>query len=361
MIILLKRRKLAIIACFFLFLSSCSVFRFASAAEVNISMTCDNTTPVSGEEFVVSVVLVPDENVNIAAYRIKINFDSTKLAYKGLYSDINNDDFKSYANGDLLTILYVTTERGFNVNAAQQKALIELNFKVLSICDVGETEISATVDGLCDYDANEFSIVGIDPLTVTVTQTGEANCDLASLTTDGYQITPAFSSDVTHYTVEVPYSKSTIEFSATPLDEAASVKASRKTLKSAGTNTDVNLTVSSPDKKSKKVYTVTVNRLTKAESGQLKTLGGIDGEEYDANISTSSLDDEDFAADSNDISPESDEEMIVNDNASKQNLSAPLIEKENGFNPVIFAIISAVFVAASIFILKRKNCQHGQD
>lgn len=351
---MLKRRKLAVIACFFLFLSSCSVFRFASAAEVNISMTCDNTTPVSGEEFVVSVVLAPDENVNIAAYRIKINFDSAKLAYKGLYSDINNDDFKSYANGDLLTILYVTTEQGFNVNAAQQKALLELNFKVLSSCEVGETEISATVDGLCDYDANEISIVGIAPLTVTVTQTGEANCDLASLTTDGYQITPAFSSDVTHYTVEVPYSKSTIEFSATPLDEAASVKANRKTLKSAGTNTDVNLTVSSPDKKSKKVYTVTVNRLTKAESGQLKTLGGIDGEEYDANISTSSLDGEDFTADSKETSTESDEERIVNDNASTQNLSAPLIEKENGFNPVIFAIISAAFISVSVFFIKRR-------
>ncbi len=323
---------------------------------MNISMACDNTTPVSGEEFVVSVVLVPDENVNIAAYRIKINFDSAKLAYKGLYSDINNDDFKSYANGDLLTILYVTTEQGFNVNAAQQKALLELNFKVLSSCEVGETEISATVDGLCDYDAKEISIVGIDPLSVTVTQTGEANCDLASLTTEGYQITPAFSSDVTHYTVEVPYSKSTIEFSATPLDEAASVKANRKTLKSAGTNTDVNLTVSSPDKKSKKVYTVTVSRLTKAESGQLKALGGsIDGEEYDANSSTSSLDDEDFAADSNDISPESDEEMIASNNASTQNLSAPLIEKENGFNSTLFAIISVVFIAVSVFFIRCKS------
>lgn len=356
---MLKRRKLAIIACFFLFLSSCFIFRFASAAEVNISMTCDNATLVSGEEFVVSVVLVPYENVNIAAYRIKINFDSAKLAYKGLYSDINNDDFKSYANGDLLTILYVTTEQGFNVNAGQQKVLLELNFKVLSSCEVGETKISATVDGLCDYDAKEISIVGIDPLTVTVTQTGEANCDLASLTTDGYQITPAFSSDVTHYTVEVPYSKSTIEFSATPLDEAASVKANRKTLKSAGTNTDVNLTVSSPDRKSKKVYTVTVNRLTKAESGQVKMLGGLDEEEYDAKAPAENEPDLDVS--SFDSNLEIDEEMIVNNNASTQNLSAPLIEKENGFNPTLFAIFSVVFIAVSIFILKRKNCQHGQD
>lgn len=331
------------------------VFRLTSAAEVNISITCDNVTPISGEEFVVSVVLTPDESVNISAYRIKVNFESTKLAYKGLFSDINNDDFKSYANGDLLTILYVTTEQGFNVDTGQQKVLLELNFKVLSSCDVGETEISAQVDGLCDYDANEPSIVGVEPLTVTVTQTGEANCDLAALSTEGYQITPAFSSDVTHYTVEVPYSKSTIEFAATPLDEAASVKANRKTLKSAGTNTDVNLTVSSPDKKSKKVYTVTVNRLTKAESGQLKMLGSINREEYDANSSTSSLDDEDFAADAKDTNTESDEKMIVNNNAATQNLSAPLVEKENGFNPVIFAIFSVIFIAASVFVIKRKS------
>lgn len=348
---LLKRRKLAIIACFFIILLSCSIFRFASAVEVNISMTCDNATPVSGEEFVVSVVLVPDENVNIAAYRIKMNFDSTKLAYKGLYSDINNDDFKSYANGDLLTILYVTTEQGFNVGTGQQKVLLELNFKVLSSCDVGETEISAQVDGLCDYDANEPSIVGVEPLTVTVTQTGEANCDLAALSTEGYQITPAFSSDVTHYTVEVPYSKSTIEFAATPLDEAASVKANRKTLKSAGTNTDVNLTVSSPDKKSKKVYTVTVSRLTKAESGQLKTLGDLD-EEYDAKAPAENEPDLDVSS----FDGDSDEEMIDNNSISTHSLSAPLIEKENGFNPMIFAITSVIFIAVSIFFIKRKSC-----
>ena len=349
---MLKRRRLAV--SFFLCLMLLGfVFRLTSAAEVNISITCDNVTPVSGEEFVVRVVLVPDANVNIAAYRIKMNFDSTKLAYKGLYSDINNDDFKSYANGDLLTILYVTTEQGFNVNAAQQKVLIELNFKVLSSCEVGETELSATVDGLCNYDANEISIVGIDPLTVMVTQTGEANCDLASLTTDGYQITPAFSSDVTHYTVEVPYSKSTIEFAATPLDEAASVKANRKTLKSAGTNTDVNLTVSSPDKKSKKVYTVTVNRLTKAESGQVKMLGGLDEEEYDAKAPAENEPDLDVS--SFDSNLEIDEELIDNSNAFTQNLSAPLIEKENGFNPVIFAITSAVFIAVLIFFIKRKS------
>lgn len=355
MIKLLKRRRLAV--SFFLCLMLLGfVFRLTSAAEVNISITCDNVTPISGEEFVVSVVLTPDESINISAYRLKVNFDSSKLAYKGLFSDINNDDFKSYANGDLLTILYVTTEQGFNVDTGQQKVLLELNFKVLSSCDIGETEISAQVDGLCDYDANEPSIVGVEPLTVTVTQTGEANCDLASLTTDGYQITPAFSSDVTHYTVEVPYSKSTIEFAATPLDEAASVKANRKTLKSAGTNTDVNLTVSSPNKKSKKVYTVTVSRLTKAESGQLKTLGDLD-EEYDAKAPAENEPDLDVSS----FDGDSDEEMIDNNSISTHSLSAPLIEKENGFNPVIFAIVSVIFIAVSIFFIKRKNCQHGQD
>lgn len=340
---LLKRRKLEVAICFCLFLSG-FILMPTSAAEVNISMTCDNFTPVSGEEFTVNAVLTPDSDTNISAYRIKVWFDSSKLTYKGLYSDIGTDDFRSYVKGDLLTILYVTTEQGFNVKANKSKTLLELNFKVLSGCDVGSTEISAQVDGLCDYDAHEMAIIGIDPITITVTQAGEANCDLVSLSAEGYQLTPTFSSDVTHYTVDVPYSKSTIEFAATPLDETASVKASRKTLKSAGSNTDINLTVSSPDKKSKKVYTITVNRLTKADS-ELKTLDNVCEEEYDANTLT--IDNADF-----------DEENIDNDNNSTQNLSAPLIEKENGFDPIFFTIVACAFIGISMFFIQQKACKH---
>ncbi len=347
---MLIRRKLAISLCLGLCLLLPNfILKTATAAEVNISMTCDNTTPVSGEEFVVNVVLKPSENTNVAAYRIRIKFDSTKLSYKGLYSDINYDDFSSYVKGDVLTVLYVTTDQGFNVSAGHSEVILELNFKVLSSCNVGSTTLVAQIDGLCDYDANEIAIIGIDPIDITVIQTGEAICDLASLAIDGYQLTPAFSPDVTQYSVDVPYSKSTVEFEATPLDDSATVKASRKTLKSAGTSTDVNLTVASADKKSKKVYTVTVNRLTKAET-ETKNLSKNEEQkstDIDKENHTDSAPIENLADNNDDSSQNYDNKIYPT--------KAPMIVTQNSFNFVFFAIVAIVFLAVSIFFIKHKR------
>lgn len=313
---------------------------------LQINMASDNVSPVSGEEFVIRLNFVPSKNINVAAYRLKVNFDSSKITYKGLYSNIINDDFKSYVKGDKLTILYVTTEKGFSINAGTSKTVLELNFKVLSSCDIGSTEISATIDGLCDYDINEIPLPVIEPVIINVVQTGEGNCDLATLALNEYKLVPSFSSDITSYSVEVPYSKSTIEFTAVPLDEEATVKANRKTLKSAGTTTDIDLTVTSADKKTKKVYKVKVNRLDK-ESSQIKMLNNIsnDDEGFIVNEGAHVIKNEDT---------EIDESIVRNNDIAKQNFSPPLVVTENAFNFIIFFISSAVIIFFAVFILKRK-------
>lgn len=323
-----------------------SIFAYSDDA-LAISLTCDNPYPVSGEEITLRLNFLPSDPINVSAYRLKVKFDSSKLSYKGLYSYINNDDFKSYTKDGNLTVLFLTSENGVNLKSGSAQTLLELNFRVLSSCDIGPLEVSAVVDGLCDYDAEAIPLPNIDPIEINVVQTGDANCDLATLSLADYAITPAFSADITTYSVDVPYSKSTIEFSAAPLDDTANVKANRKTLKSAGTATDVNLTVTSADKKSKKVYTVKVNRLSKEDStpANLKSLPTDGNFDLSTNsIGIGSLDDSEIP----------DESVAQNNAFALQQASAPLVVKESAFNVILFAAVSIVFIGISIFIIKRK-------
>ncbi len=308
-----------------------------------ISIACDNPYPVSGEEITFSLNFLPSESINVSAYRLKVKFDSSKISYKGLYSYINNDDFKSYTKDNDLTILFVTSENGINLKSGNIQTMLELNFKVLSSCDIGSSEISAVVDGLCDYEAEAIPLPNIDPVAINVVQTGDANCDLATLSLDDYTLIPAFSADITAYSVDVPYSKSTIEFSAIPLDDTANVKANRKTLKSAGTATDVNLTVTSADKKSKKVYTIKVNRLSKEDSNTANLNSELYSP-YMQNSGSSNFDDSEIP----------DVSIAQNNAFALQEASAPLIVKESSFNVFLFAAVSIIFIGLSIFVIKRK-------
>ena len=345
---MLNRLKIMLYLCFIVcfFLSQKGLAYNDGALE--ISLLCDNIFPVSGEEFTVSLNFsVANEPINISAYRLKVKFDSSKLTYKGLYSYTNNDDFESYTDGNNLTILYVTSERGIDLSIGESKIVLELNFKVLSNCEVGTNSISAVIDGICNYEAEAIPLPEIDPVTINVAQSGEGNCDLAVLSTAEYKLSPVFSSDITKYSVEVPYSKSTMEFEAIPLDQEATVKANRKTLKSAGTTTDINLTVTSADKKSKKVYTVTVNRLSKNASNDAEHDKYTDINALDESISTND--------NKNDTDELFDKDIAQNNSVELQNSSAPLVIKENSFNFILFFAATIILTILCIFIIKQKN------
>lgn len=353
-IILLSKLKFTICVCFLsLFCLNLSAFAYNDDC-LNINLTCDNLEPVSGEEFTVSLNFLPTKTLNVSAYRIKVHFDSSKVSYKGLFSYINNDDLKTYANGDTLTVLYVTSEKGYNIKANSLQTVLELNFKVLSDCDKNSIKISAVIDGLCDYDAVAIPLPEIEPVVINVVPLEPGNCDLASLSAGQYQLVPSFSSDVTKYSLEVPYSKNTIDFEALPVDENASVNVNRKTLKSAGTSTDINITVTSADKKSKKVYTVTVNRLSKDITSENKTSKKSD---KDTPINNLTIDEENTDSFDDAVL---DEIFVKNNNVALQNSAAPIVVKENSFNIYVFIAISAIFITIAVLILKHNPNKSGR-
>ena len=107
------------------------------------------------------------------------------------------------------------------------------------------------------------------------------------------------------------------------------------------------MTVTSSDKKSKKVYTVTVNRLSKETSGDIIK-----------NNSSISVDDEVYVngSDEDENEDNAEESFIAQNNKiALQNSSAPLVVKENAFNFIVFIICSVLFITFSFIILKRKK------
>ena len=82
------------------------------------------------------------------------------------------------------------------------------------------------------------------------------NCDLSSLSVDGYSLIPEFSSEITEYEIEgeVAYTQSALQVKAKPSDSEANVDVSGSRL-SVGENT-ITVKVTAEDGKTAKTYSI---------------------------------------------------------------------------------------------------------
>ena len=87
---------------------------------------------------------------------------------------------------------------------------------------------------------------------------------LTSLSPPTGQLVPDFDPAVFDYTLEVPYSSTSLIFDAVPAEGA---RVNRKNLGAGGSTVDFEFTVTAADGRTKSVYTVAVTRLEQAESG----------------------------------------------------------------------------------------------
>jgi len=294
-----------------------------------------NNNPTISENFTVNVIIEPSSNVNIATFLLKLNFDSTKLKYTGLFSNFNSDDFKTYLNGDLLQVIYLTNENGINIDQNSPSLFLELNFKVLSTASEGNSNISGNVEGLCSYDENRLNVTSFESTSINISKTPENDCNLSSLKAEDYKLVPEFNPLITKYNVAVPSSKSSIEISATPSDPEATVKVSRKNLNAAGKSTDITVTVTGIDKKSKKVYVVTVLRDDKAYKASSSSNNG------NSKSSKSSG------------SNNSKSAKLSGDSENDSNSGLTIVQ--GNFNFILFFTVCAICVIIAIYIIKEKN------
>lgn len=332
----------------FIFINLCLTPCAHAISDVKISLVPDKLSTVTGEEINLSVMFSCEEDINISAFRMCISFDKSKFIYKNIYSKDSSSDFKTYENNNTLTIVYLTSERGIDIPKNSSTCLFELNFKTTSDSSIGTSAFSASADGLCNYDCTEIPCAYIEPITISKVEGEPANCNLSSLSAPGCILAPQFSPDITNYIINVAYSKSSIEFTATPEDPEASVSVSRKTLNAAGKSTNINITVKSPDSNSKKVYTVTVNRGVKDSSSSSESSKS--SKSSKSNKSSKSSSSSESSAANKSTNP-----LSENLSASDSQNESTLVVKENNFNFPLFFAVSAVVVSILILLLKKNK------
>ena len=96
---------------------------------------------------------------------------------------------------------------------------------------------------------------------------------LESLEPSSGKLSPSFSADIYHYTLDVPYRVSSVTFDA-QAGENGTVSVSRKTLQKAGSTTSITITATSENQKQKTQYLVDVNRAEEPEEPEWEDLFG---------------------------------------------------------------------------------------
>lgn len=213
---------------------------------------------------------------NIAAFRVIVHFDSSKLTFKraDTSSQVQKDAFQYHAQDDEIIGIYACDGK------TAPKLLgdcITFVFSVQEGSAIGETIVTAQIDQMVDWGIHKLSTVCSDEVRLQIAPPLSPKALLATLEPVQGTLEPSFSPNIAAYHLNLPSSVTSIEFHASAA-EGGTVSINRKTLEKAGTNTVITITVTSADKKSKSQYFVTVSRaakLTAEASGSQGRTGSV--------------------------------------------------------------------------------------
>lgn len=136
-------------------------------------------------------------------------------------------------------------------------ALFTLTFKVNSSLAVG-TKISVSYTDVVATDGNTDADAVTATYSATIAAPMSTDNSLKSMTVSNATISPAFNTNTTSYTAEVPFEVNKLDIKATANDSKATVSINNPNLISNGT-TKVTITVKA-ENGSAKTYTITVKR-----------------------------------------------------------------------------------------------------
>lgn len=193
------------------------------------------------------------EGTNIHGITGELYFDESQLQMQGTPSSKTKDPWKVEFNGLDLLAYDDSLEKAID----GKTAIFSVTFKVNSDLAPG-TKINVRCKNLTISDGSTETACSNATYSATLAAPASKDNSLKSMTVSNATISPSFSTDVTNYTAEVPYSVSSLDLKATASDSNARVDISGNSLKPGGT-TDVKVTVTA-ENGDKKVYTITVKR-----------------------------------------------------------------------------------------------------
>ena len=217
---------------------------FAATGQITFS----DPTATVGNQVTVSMRISSDSA--LGASDVMLNYDSSALEF---VSGTN-------ANGGAGSIRVV----GSMEEANQTDFRFTLTFRALK---AGTSSISVASYEVYDADSQTVSLshVGTSAVQVSAPSTYSSDASLSSLTVSPGELSPAFSPDVTEYSVTVPGDVDRLTISAPAADDGATVSINGNENLQMGENT-VTCQVTAEDGETTRTYTLTVTKTDEASS-----------------------------------------------------------------------------------------------
>lgn len=303
----------------------------------------------------------------LSTFRMRVAFDPSCLEFRGLQEEgeTGEKEYRFHEKEGEVIIIYLAENGGVALDGTQ-KELLSLRFLAKKQAPDGDVEVRAVVDGV---GSDNLQTLNPEENLAASARVVTPDFSLASLKPDTGRLIPDFRPDQYSYSLDVEYPVEQITFYASPVNEEAVVKVSRRTLDKAGSTTKIQITVRSPNGDVQKTYEVAVNRQPKPASVSAAG-GGMMGNSRrpfgSSNVTSSSLKKEESANSSKEVgSGQAAEET------QRMTNRTGLIQRENHMTP--FLLGGAVFLIAAIAIVwiqqraeksnrpRKKTTRQGED
>lgn len=195
---------------------------------------------------------------NIAGFRLSVQFDSSKLTFRraDTSSQIQNGTFRYHVNGDTMTGIYVCDGTSAPKLSGE---CITLVFRVGENAILGETSVSAQIDQMVDWSAEQLASVSSITSIFTLRPEFTREAILTKLVPDHGELEPTFDPYIQEYTLDVEPEVDQVLFELEAADEGTA-RVNRKNLGKRGSVTQFLVIVTSADGKNKSQYVINVNR-----------------------------------------------------------------------------------------------------
>lgn len=236
------------------------VVPMASAAEAKVSISPSASGVTNGDQVSFKIVI---SGSALGAYNYTLSYDSSMLEFIGFSGDGD-------ANGGGGAVI-AAGDCGEAKGVASFTTTVSFKTK-----QVGTANVSLGNMKVADYETMAAATIsGSTTSSVNIAAKPEASTDntLKALSVSPSSLSPAFSKDVTEYTMTVDYPVSSIVVSATPNDSKAKVKTSGSSSLSVGENT-VKVVVTA-ESGSTKTYIIKVTRKPSDYAGITAEVNGL--------------------------------------------------------------------------------------
>ncbi len=222
------------------------------AAELKASFSLKGPSSLRAGDSV--TIQIKADGEGVLGIRAEVTYDKNQLTYSSSSGTLSKWKVEITEENGKLSI-WAEENNDFKSPINSSVTLIKLNFKASE--KLKENDSVSVKLKVLEASSTEDSIENISATySVKVSKPLSDNCDLSSLSVDGYNLVPDFSPDITDYEIdeEVAFTQSSLKVTAKASDSEASVDVSGARL-SVGENT-IKIKVTAEDGKTAKTYKI---------------------------------------------------------------------------------------------------------